>query len=109
MTASVARVAVSLTGSCQCGAIRATLQATRPAAQVQVRACRCGCCTRHGAMTVSDPAGRATFEIDRVALAEYRFETRTGSSLICSRCGMYAGVILEDGGEIWSVINVRGL
>jgi hypothetical protein len=83
--------------------------ATKPAAELQVRSCQCGFCTRHGAMTVSDPAGRATFDIDRAALARYQFETRTGTSLICARCGMYAGVILEDDGKVWSVINVRGL
>ena len=60
-------------------------------------------------MTVSDPAGKATFDIDRAALATYQFGTRTGTSLICARCGMYAGVILEDGGKTWSVLNVRGL
>ncbi len=60
-------------------------------------------------MTVSDPAGRATFEIERAALATYQFGTRTGTSLICARCGMYAGVMLEEGGKIWSVLNVRGL
>ena len=47
-------------------------------------------------MTVSDPAGRAVFEIDRSALATYQFATRTG-------------VMLEDNGKIWSVLNVRGL
>jgi len=96
-------------GSCHCGAIRGSLHATKPAAELQLRSCQCGFCTRHGAMTVSDPAGRATFEIDRAALATYQFGTRTGTSLICTKCGIYAGVILEDGGETWSVLNVRGL
>ena len=99
----------TLKGVCHCGAISGTLHATKPAAELQVRSCQCGFCARHGAMTVSDPAGRAVFEIDRVALATYQFATRTGTSLICKTCGMYAGVMLEDGGKIWSVLNVRGL
>ena len=96
-------------GQCHCGAIRGVLHATRPAAELQVRSCQCGFCTRHGAMTVSDPAGRAVFDIERAALTTYQFGTRTGTSLICARCGMYAGVMLEDGGQVWSVLNVRGL
>ena len=99
----------TLKGACHCGAIRGTLYATKPAAELQVRSCQCGFCTRHGAMTVSDPAGRATVEIERAALTKYQFGTRTGTSLICNRCGMYAGVILEDGGKVWSALNVRGL
>lgn len=99
----------ALTGTCHCGAIRATLVVTKPAAELQVRACQCGFCTRHGAMTVSDPAGKAILEIDRAALAQYQFGTRTGTSLLCGRCGMYAGVIVEDGGKVWSALNVRGL
>ena len=98
-----------LTGTCHCGAIRGTLHATKPAAELQLRACQCSFCTRHGAMTVSDPAGRATVEIERAALTKYQFGTRTGTSLVCNRCGMYAGVILEDGGKVWSALNVRGL
>jgi hypothetical protein len=96
-------------GACHCGAIRGELRASKPAAELQVRACQCGFCTRHGAMTVSDPAGRATFQIERAALAKYQFGTRTGTSLLCARCGMYAGVMLEDDGRVWSVLNVRGL
>ena len=96
-------------GSCHCGAIRATLVTSRPAEELEVRACQCSFCTRHGARTVSDPAGHVRFEIDGAALVWYLFETRTGTSLICNRCGMYAGVIIEDGDNVWSVVNVRGL
>ena len=96
-------------GSCHCGAIRGALTAGKPAAELQVRACQCGFCTRHGAMTVSDPAGRATFEIEPAALTRYQFGTRSGTSLLCGRCGMYAGAILEDDGKVWSILNVRGL
>jgi len=96
-------------GSCHCGAIRATLWATRPAPELQVRACQCSFCARHGAMTVSDPAGHAVIEIERAHLLRYQFATRTGVSLICARCGMYAGVMLQDAGKTWSVLNVRGL
>src|SRR5262245_14121607 len=60
-------------------------------------------------MTASDPAGSAAFQMQRAALARYQFGTRTGTSLICARCGIYAGVILEDGERTWSVLNVRGL
>jgi hypothetical protein len=96
-------------GSCHCGAIRATLFATRPAAELEVRACQCSFCTRHGAKTVSDPAGRCRFQIDGASLSWYRFETRTGMSLICNRCGTYAGAIIEDGDKVWSVVNARAL
>jgi hypothetical protein len=96
-------------GSCHCGAIRAALAATKPADALELRACQCAFCTRHGAMTVSDPQGRASFSIERPRLVTYQFATRSGSSLICGRCGMYAGVVLTEGDETWSVLNVRGL
>lgn len=96
-------------GRCHCGAIRATLTASRPAQELQVRACQCGFCTRQGAMTVSDPAGSAEIVIAPDQLAAYQFETRTGTSLLCRTCGTYAGVIVEDGGRTWSALNVRGL
>src|SRR5262245_22182866 len=99
----------TLMGACHCGAIRATLRSTKAPEALQVRACQCSFCTRHGAMTASDPAGSAIFQMQRAALTRYQFGTRTGTSLICARCGVYAGVMLEEGGETWSVLNVRGL
>ena len=99
----------TLTGTCHCGAIRGTLNSTKPPEELQVRACQCSFWMQHGAKTASDPQGGAAFQIQRAALARYQFGTRTGTSLICVRCGIYAGVIREDGARTWSIINVRGL
>ena len=110
-SAMMQRVEQSSTLTAPATAARSGRRCTRPSRRPS---CRCAAasarfCTRHGAMTVSRSGGRATFEIERAALTQYQFGTRTGTSLICGRCGMYAGVILEDGGKAWSVLNVRGL
>jgi hypothetical protein len=97
------------TGRCHCGAITLMLSLPRPAEEMQVRACQCEFCTRHASLTVSDPNGSAVFEIEAGAFSPYRFGTRTATSLICARCGIYAGVVLVDGAQTWSVANARGL
>lgn len=96
-------------GACHCGAITVALEFTRGAEETQTRACQCGFCKRQGALTVSDPQGRAVFDIEAEHVGAYRFGTQTATSLICSRCGVYAGVMLQEGDKSWSVANVRGL
>jgi hypothetical protein len=96
-------------GECHCGAIVARLEFTRPADEMQVRSCQCAFCTRHATLTVSDPAGRAVIEITAGAVSPYRFGTSTATSLVCGRCGVYAGAVLMDGASAWSIANVRGL
>jgi hypothetical protein len=96
-------------GACHCGAIRAELTVTEPADRIEVRACQCGFCTRHGALTVSDPAGRAVIDIEAAQFAPYTFATATSTSLICRSCGVYAGAILVDGDSTWSIVNARGM
>jgi hypothetical protein len=96
-------------GQCHCGAIGAQLMSAKAPAALQLRSCQCGFCTRHGAMTVTDPEGRATLTVDAGALLSYAFATRSGRILLCGRCGVYAGMILEEGGAAWAVLNARGL
>jgi hypothetical protein len=98
-----------LTGSCHCGAIRVALTLTKPPAEIEVRACRCGFCTRHGSMTVSDPAGAVVIEAKPDALGRYQFGTKTAESLLCRVCGMYIGALLTEGEHSWSIVNTRGL
>ena len=99
----------AFSGSCHCGAIAMKLVFTRPAEEMQVRSCQCSFCTRQGSLTVSDPAGRAVVEIDASQLTLYKFGTMTSTSVICSRCGVYAGMMLSEGDKVWSVANARGL
>jgi hypothetical protein len=101
--------ALTYRGQCHCGAIRVALVLSKPAEETEVRACQCGFCTRHGGMTVSDANGRAVFEIDPQQLANYQFATGSGTVLLCRVCGVYAGMILEAGDKVFSVVNVRGL
>jgi hypothetical protein len=99
----------TFSGACHCGAIQTYLALTSEAAAIEVRACQCGFCRRQGAATISDPAGRAIIEFDPDCLVRYRFGTATATSLLCARCGVYAGAVLEDGDRCWSIANTRGL
>jgi hypothetical protein len=96
-------------GSCHCGAIAMALAFTGDAAATQVRSCQCSFCRRQGAVTISDPNGRAVIEIDTSHVAAYQFATATAKSLICTRCGVYAGALLQADDGIWSIANTRGL
>lgn len=98
-----------LTGACHCGGVRLMLTLTRAPADLQVRACQCAFCTRQGAKTISDPAGKAVLEIAAGRLGTYQFGTRTATSLVCRECGVYAGAVIADGDRLWSIANVRGL
>ena len=99
----------SHSGKCHCGAISIELTFKHPADEMQVRSCQCGFCARQGSRTVSAADGRAIFTIAADRLTTYRFGTETCSALICRSCGVYAGVIMEDGDQILSIANARGL
>ena len=66
-------------------------RALRPLAP---RACQCGFCRRHGARTVSDPAGAASLSLGEKAM-RYRFGTGTTDFLICGRCGVYVAALAQ--------------
>ncbi|MEZ5908896.1 MAG: hypothetical protein R3D31_08875 [Hyphomicrobiaceae bacterium] len=96
-------------GRCHCGQVAVRLETSRAADALQVRACQCEFCRRHAAMTVSDPSGAAQITAVAGGLVRYQFATRTATSLLCAACGVYVGAVLEDGGQCWSTLNVRGL
>jgi len=90
-------------GQCHCGAIRIEFETDNPLAP---RACQCGFCRRHGARTVSDPAGSAVVTAGPDGL-RYRFGSKTTDFLICGRCGVYACAIAEIDGAHYATLNLN--
>ena len=79
--------AITLDGSCHCGAVRFTVTLTRGFASA--RLCTCSICRMRGAVAVtSTPADfRITEGEDK--LATYRFNTGVAEHHFCSVCGIY--------------------
>ena len=93
-----------LEGACHCGAITAVFETALAPAEIEVRADQCGFCRRHGAKTVSDPAGRLILRFAEDAVRRYRFGGRTADFLVCRDCGAYVASVMED----YGVLNVVG-
>ena len=95
-----------LHGACHCGAVRVMMEASTTPDKLQVRACQCGFCRRHGARSVSDPEGAATLTL-AVEPIRYRFGAHTADYLICARCGIYVGAVTELGGQPFLTLNLN--
>ena len=76
-----------LHGQCHCGAVRVEIEGIE-AADLPLRACQCGFCRRHGALSTSH------------RLSDY---------LICAACGCYVGAETEIDGARYAILNVRGV
>jgi hypothetical protein len=94
------------TGSCHCGRVRAAFRASSP--DLQVRACQCGFCRRHGAKSVSDTDGFAEIISDG-PLVRYHFGLMSSDYLLCPVCGVYVASALEADGITRVSLNAAGL
>jgi hypothetical protein len=95
-----------LTGSCHCGAITVELETALAPDALPLRECQCTFCRRHGAINTSDPDGRTRIVAEPGAMLRYRFGLRTADFLVCRRCGVYVGCVLEDA---FASLNTRVL
>src|SRR5215469_15921681 len=96
----------TFTGSCHCGALGFSFNTALPVAEWSVRACQCGFCRAHGAVTTSDPAGRLVFRIgQRESLRRYRFGLKTADFLVCGVCGVYVGAQIETPRGAFGIVN----
>jgi hypothetical protein len=97
-------------GSCHCGALGFSFGTALPVARWSVRACQCGFCRAHGALTTSDPDGSLAFHTDSApALQRYRFGLKTADFLLCRHCGVYLGAQIETARGAFGIVNVRAI
>lgn len=97
-----------LRGQCHCGNISFEFDSRLTPAKLPVRACQCGFCRAHGALSTSDPDGRVSISFavpERVT--RYRFGTRTADFLICTACGTYVAAVTEVGASAYAVLNIN--
>lgn len=87
---------MTLRGGCHCGAITVELTSARAPETMALRECGCGFCRRHAARNTTDPDGQLRIVADREQLLRYRFGQRTADFLICRRCGVYVGCVIDD-------------
>lgn len=95
-------------GGCHCGNLAFVFEASAPLEALGLRADQCSFCRAHGARNASDPDGAIAISVrDADALIRYRFGLHTADFIICARCGVYIGALMEAGGEAWFTVNVN--
>lgn len=97
-------------GSCHCSAIQVELESGRAPNEQIVGACQCSFCRKHNARAFSDPKAKARLIARQPEhVHEYTFGLKTARAIVCSRCGVYVAMVLADGDETLSVINIDTL
>ena len=97
-------------GGCHCSALSFCYTTGRSPGDWSVRACQCRFCRMHDALSTSDPQGTLEFAgNDPTALQRYRFALMTADFLICRRCGVYVGAVIETQDGRFGIINTHAL
>ena len=97
-------------GSCYCGSIGFRYQTAAAPSDWSIRACQCRFCRAHSAYSASDPAGVLHFSAANPAdLQRFRFGLHTADFLLCRRCGVYVGAVIETAAGRFGIINTHAL
>jgi hypothetical protein len=100
----------TLRGGCHCGNISVEFETGLDPNALQLRACQCSFCRRHGARTASDPKGRLRISVrDAELLVRYRFALGVTDFLVCKSCGTYVAATMEAAARRIGTVNVNVL
>ena len=99
---------MKIEGKCHCGNIGYELTWPTAGAQIPVRACSCGFCTKHGGTYTSHPEAALEGVVrDPERVTRYRFGTGTADFHICARCGVVPLITSTIEGTLYAVVNVN--
>ncbi|MEZ2331935.1 GFA family protein [Mesorhizobium sp. RCC_202] len=97
-------------GGCHCGAIRLRFETELDPTRIEIRACQCSFCIRHGSRAAADPNGKLVVSVeDRERLQVYRFGLRTADYLLCRDCGVYVAAIAGADEDARAIVIVNAL
>jgi hypothetical protein len=87
-------------GGCHCGNLRIEFDTSLNPAEIELRACQCTFCRKHGSLAVTDPGGHLAIRATPAKnLARYAFGWRTADYLICKACGVYVAAVTTGESE----------
>ena len=95
-------------GGCHCGAIHWVFTTRVAPSAWEVRACQCSFCRMRATRCTSDRQGSVEISVaDENALERYRFGLATADFLLCARCGVYIGALVESAGRAYATLNLN--
>lgn len=95
-------------GGCHCGNLTFVFEASAGLDVIGIRADQCSFCLAHRNRTTSDPNGiMRIFVHDPALLSRYRFGLGITDFLICARCGIFIGALMEEGDRAWLTVNAN--
>ena len=98
----------TLRGGCHCGNIDVAFETKLEPGRLQLRACQCCFCRKHGARTTSDPRGRLVVAVREAdLLVRYSFALGVTDFLLCRTCGTYVAATMEAGAGLVATVNVN--
>ena len=95
-------------GKCHCGNIAFSLDWKSDPSEIQVRACSCSFCVKHGGVWTSNPRGALKVRVENPEhVSKYAFGTKTAEFHTCTQCGVVPVVTSLIDGRLYAVVNVN--
>ena len=95
-------------GKCHCGNISFSLDWNSDPSEIQVRACSCSFCVKHGGVWTSNSRGTLKIGVENPEhVSRYAFGTKTAEFHTCTRCGVVPVVTSLIDGRLYAVVNVN--